>query len=68
MLRKLRPKYSVILTGRNPYNHPDIETVDVLKKYSKVLNTKENGAIKFEIKEDKIIPYTFNKTEFKKYK
>lgn len=68
ILNKLRPKYTVILTGQNPYNHPDYETVMLYKKYSKVFNTKETGAIKFEIKENELVPYTFKNKHFEKEK
>ncbi len=68
MLNRLKPKYTVILTGKNPYNHPNKETVDLYRNYSKVLNTKETGAIKFKIKEDKITPYIFQNEKFVEYK
>lgn len=65
MLKKLRPEYSILSTGRNPYGHPDIETKELLCKYSKVLSTKDLGAIKFKIK-DKIEVFNFdsNKKRF----
>ena len=60
MLKKLNPEYSIISTGKNSYGHPDIETIQKLKSYSTVLSTKEKGAIKFEIKENKVKPFSYN--------
>ncbi len=59
ILNILKPEYSVILTGPNVYGHPDIETINLLGKYSTVLSTDKYGAIKFKLK-DKIIPYYFD--------
>ena len=67
ILKRLHPKYSIILTGKNPYNHPDIETVAKLQKYTTVLATNELGAIKFIIKKNEITPYIFQNKRFEKF-
>ena len=47
MLKILKPKYSIILSGYNTYGHPSYETVKLLQKSgTKVLLTRELGAIK----------------------
>ncbi len=66
MLAKLTPDYAILSTGKNPYGHPSRETVELLKKYSKVLSTEELGAIKFEVG-DKMKVYNFDMEE-KKFK
>ena len=52
LLSYIKPYYSVISAGKdNRYGHPNIETLERLKKYSKViLSTIENGEVKFEMR------------------
>lgn len=59
IMKKLKPKYSILSTGKNPYGHPNLETVQILSRYSKVLTTNNLGAIKFKIK-DNIEIYHFD--------
>ena len=49
LLSYIKPYYSVISAGKdNRYGHPNIETLDRLRKYGKViLSTIESGDIKF---------------------
>lgn len=49
LLSYIKPYYSVISAGRdNKYGHPNIETIDRLKKYSKVIfSTIDFGSIEF---------------------
>lgn len=49
LLSYIKPYYSVISAGKdNRYGHPNIETLERLKKYSKViLSTIESGEVKF---------------------
>ncbi len=47
MLKELKPKYSVILSGYNTYGHPHFKTLRLLKKSnSEILLTRDLGAIK----------------------
>lgn len=59
ILKRLKPKYTVILTGKNPYNHPDKETINLLKQHSVIFNTEKDGAIIFKIKGEKLISKTY---------
>ena len=60
MLNKIKPEYAIISTGKNPYGHPNKFTVMELKKKSKVLSTREYGAIKFVVDEN-LTPYSYNR-------
>ncbi len=65
MLNGLKPEYSILSTGRNRYGHPNKETVEILSKHSKVLSTKDLGAIKFKIKDDmKVFHFNSKKKKF----
>ena len=67
MMKKLTPSYSVLSTGKNPYGHPNKDTVKILSKFSKVLSTKDLGAIKFKIKEKiEVYHYDHRKRKFVK--
>ncbi len=71
MMKKLKPKYSILSTGKNPYGHPNKTTVDILSSYSSVLNTNDLGAIKFEVqtmKNKTYLPFKKPKNELKVYK
>lgn len=48
LIEKVSPKYAFISSGRNnPFNHPSIETINILKVYNvKIFNTQEVGSIK----------------------
>lgn len=52
LLSYIKPYYSVISAGKdNKYGHPNVETMERLKKYSKVIfSTIDLGDIEFEIK------------------
>ncbi|MCD8024031.1 MAG: MBL fold metallo-hydrolase, partial [Candidatus Gastranaerophilales bacterium] len=67
MMYKLRPKFSVISTGKNNYGHPGKDTVKLISKYSIPLSTKDYGAIKFEILNPNFY-YEFFEVLFRKYK
>lgn len=62
MLLKLRPKYALISTGINKYNHPDYSTIDLLENNNiKIISTRNYGFTKILIEKD-INFYHFDKT------
>ena len=66
LIKYLNPEISLLSTGKNPYGHPSLKTLDILDDYSKVLSTDNLGAIKFVITNDrvKIFRYDGNKRKF----
>jgi len=47
MLNKLNPKYALISTGPNKFNHPHFETIELLEKNNiKIISSKDYGYTK----------------------
>ncbi len=69
MLKELNPKYVIISAGENNYNHPNNETVDLIKKsQTYIFTTKKDGALKFVYStyENAFVPYVFKDGDFEK--
>ena len=51
-IKVIKPKYAIISAGvNNRFNHPNVETIDILKKYkSKIYVTNELGMIRMTLK------------------
>ncbi len=67
MLKELSPKYAIISAGENNYNHPSIETVDLIKKFqTHIFITKKDGALKFVYNpnENAFVAYVFKDGDF----
>ena len=60
MINYLYPKYSLISSKENDYNHPHYSTVNLLNEInSKIIQTKNHGFVKLIINDDFKI-YHFN--------
>lgn len=62
-LKEVNPMYTIISAGKkNRYGHPHEETIDRLKDIgSRVYSTKECGAVKIDVKDDRMTVQEFCK-------
>ncbi len=65
LLSRIKPEVSIISTGLNNYNHPNVVTLDLLIKNNiKILRTDRQNAIKIVYKNNIFKTFSFVKDEF----